>query len=105
MITGKEFTLEALPGSTFRVAKCSPVDILALNGQADFEKFAPTKEIYKYALEHLEVNIDGKWVAVKTPDREVYMPFGIEDNLPGLNALALWFINNVLTEVFRRSGE
>lgn len=105
MIAGKEFTVEACPDLLFRVGKCSPVELLALNAQADFDKFKPTYELFKYALEHLEVQVDNKWTAVKVKDRDVYMPLGIEENLGGLNALALWFINNVLVEVFQKSGE
>lgn len=101
----REFTIESLPGVTFREGKVSPVDLLAIAPQVDFDAYSKTKELYTFALEHLECEVNGKWFPVKHPGRDVYMPIGIEKNLRALNDLCAWYITNVIAEVFTGSAE
>lgn len=101
----REFEIKALPGVTFREANVSPVDLLAIATQVDFDAFKKTKELFAFALEHVEVEVESKWFPVKYPGREVYMPFGIEKNLIALNELCEWYISNVIAEVFTGSAE
>ena len=101
----KEFKIEALPELELRVMRISPVDLLALTTQMDFDKFAQTKEFYKFALEHVEVKQGEKWFQVKYPDREVYTPTTIEDNLSALNQIIQWFFENVIVPAFPQSSE
>lgn len=101
----RTFTIDALPNDQFREAACSPVDILALSMQVDFDQFAKTKEVLTFALEHCEVLVGDKWYPVKTAGREVYNPIGLEKNYKALNQICAWFINTVLAEVFQESAE
>ena len=102
----REFTIEALPGINFREASVSPIDLLALATQVDFNEFGKTKELFTFSLEHLECEGEGgKWFPVKVPGREVYMPFGLEKNFAALNELCKWYMENVVSEVFQGSAE
>lgn len=102
----REFTIEALPGINFREANVSPIDLLALATQVDFNEFGKTKELFAFSLEHLECEGEsGKWFPVKVPGREVYMPFGLEKNFAALNELCKWYMENVVSEVFQGSAE
>ena len=101
----RESNVESLPGITCREAQVSPVDLLAITTQVDFDEYKKNKELFKFALEHLECEIEGKWLPVKTADREVYMPFGIERNYKALNELVQWYLENVIIEVFTGSAE
>ena len=101
----REFEIKSLPGVTFREANVSPVDLLAIATQVDFDAFSKTKELFAFALEHVEANIDNKWFVVKHAGRDVYMPFGIEKNLVALNEICEWYLTNVIAEVFTGSAE
>ena len=96
----KEFTIEALPNNTFRIVKLDPVEVLALGMTSNFEELKQTKVTMGFALEHIEVKVGEKWVLVKQPDRSVYMPMGIEDNLRALQQLIQYFIEDVLAKFF-----
>lgn len=101
----REFTIESMPGTQFREANASPVELLALSTQVDFDKFQKTKEIFTFALEHIECKIEETWTPVKYPGREIYMPVGIEKNFKALTELCSWYTQNVITEVFTESAE
>ena len=101
----REFKIDALPDIQFREANVSPVELLALSTQVDFDKFQKTKEIFQFSLEHIECLIENVWTPVKYPGREIYMPAGIEKNFKALNELCLWYTTNVITEVFTDSAE
>ena len=101
----KEFTIESKPEMQFRVTRVSPVDLLAITTQMDFEKFAQTKEMYTFALEHIQVKIGDKWNDVKMKGKDVYMPPELEDNIVALNELIIWFLNNVVMNAFPDSRE
>ena len=101
----KEFNIESLPGVTFREASVSPVDLLAIASQVDFDEFGKTKQMIQFSLEHLECEVNGKWFPVKQPSREVYMPFNIERNYKALNELVQWYLENVIVQVFTESAE
>ena len=99
------FSIKNLENVEFRIKdNISPVDILALSMQ-DFEKFEQLRVIYKFALEHTEVKIGEQWVPVKTVDKEVYMPMGINSNGLALQELASYFIQEVIGKTFTKSSE
>lgn len=100
-----EFTIESMPDVEFRVARISPVDLLAITTQIDFEQFAKTKVLYTFALEHCEVKQGEKWFPVKLPGKEVYTPSTIENNFRALNEIIAYFLNNVVAETFTESSE
>lgn len=100
-----EFNIESLPGITFREAQVSPIDLLAIATQVDFDEYKKSKELIQFALEHLECEVEGKYFPVKQAGREVYMPFGIERKFKALNELVQWYLENVVFEVFTGSAE
>lgn len=100
----KEFKINSRK-ETFRVAHISPVDLLAISTQIDFENFKMTKTLMLFCLENVEVKIGEKWVPVKTKDREIYYPKDLENDLIGLNEIFVWMMENVITTVFQKSSE
>lgn len=100
-----EFKIDCLPETNFREAYVSPVDLLAIGTQVDFDAFQKTKELFNFALEHIECEVNGKWLPVKQSGRDVYMPFGIDKNLKALNELCHWYMDNVIIRVFTESAE
>lgn len=101
----KEFTIDSMPELQFRVAKISPVDLLAITTQMNFDKFQQTKALYTFALEHVEVKQGEKWFPVKVPNQEVYMPTSLEDDLVALNEVIAYFLNEVVAKTFTKSSE
>ena len=104
-MTLQEFKIESLPNQTFRVAKISPVDLMAITSTIDFEKFETNKTLITFCLENSEVLMGEKWLPVKTKGREVYQPMGIESNLIALNEIFVWMMENVIAKTFTKSSE
>lgn len=100
-----EFELKALPGTLFRQGKISPVSLLAVTTQIDFDRLVQTETLFNFALEHLEVKVGEKWLPVKIRGRDVYMPIGIDENFVALNELITWFLNEVVAKTFPKSSE
>ena len=100
-----EFKIESLPDLELRFNKLSPVDLLAITTQIDFEKFGQTKELFGFALEHTEVKQGEKWFPVKYPGKEVYTPTSIEENLLALNQIVTYFLDEVIAKTFMKSSE
>lgn len=103
-ITYKEFKIESLD-STFRVAKMSPVDLMAISQTIDFENFRTNKTLITFCLENTEVKVGEAWLPVKTKNREVYQPLGIENDLFALNEIFLWMMENVISQTFIKSSK
>ena len=40
---------------TFRIAKISPIEMLSILPQIDFDNMSKTKTLYTFCLEHIEV--------------------------------------------------
>ena len=100
-ITHKQFTIEAYPNNEFRVAKISPVEMLAISTQIDFEDFKMTSTLIKFCLENVEVKQGEKWFPVKKKDDEFYTPMGIDSNLKALNEIFAYMMNEVISKVFQ----
>lgn len=104
----KEFKIDSR-SEKFRVTKITPVEMLAISTQVNLENFAQTKVLYQFALEHTEVLMgtgeDERWKPVKTKDKEVYVPFGIEEDIKALNEICLYFITEVIYKAFQNSSE
>ena len=101
----REFTIESLPSLQFRTAAISPVDLLAITTQIDFDKYQQTKMLYTFALEHIEVKQGEKWFPVKLPGQEVYTPTSLGENLVALNEIITYFLNEVVAKTFTKSSE
>lgn len=100
-----EFTIKSRPELVFRTKNISPVDLLALTTTIDFENFTKTKELYNFALEHIEVKDNNdKWSSAKVEGREVYNLL-IEDDVMAMNELITYFLNEVVGKAFMKSSE
>ena len=103
-MTYEQFEIESLPGQVFRVAKISPVDLMAITQTIDFDRFEANQALIRFCLENAEVLMGEKWLPVKTKGREVYQPMGIEGNIPALNDIFLWMMQNVIAKSFTKSS-
>lgn len=104
-MTYEEFTVESWPDKRFRVAKISPIDLMAITQSIDFEKFEANQTLIRFCLENSEVLVGEKWLPVKAKGRDVYQPMGIENDFLALNQIYLWMMENVIAKVFTRSSE
>ena len=104
-MTFEEFKIESLPNNTFRVAKISPVDLMAITQTIDFEKFEANKTLITFCLENTETLMGEKWLPVKVKGKDVYQPMGIETNFIALNQIYLWMMENVIGKTFMKSSE
>ena len=103
-IANQEFKIESRT-EQFRVANISPIDMLAISTQIDFENFKMTKTLMQFCLENVEVKMAEKWLPVKTKDKEIYWPKDIVNDFIALNELFVWMMENVVTAVFQKSSE
>ena len=101
----REFRIKTRPDYELMIPKVSPVDILALTTQMDFESYEPTKVFYNFALEHTQIKVGEKWFPIKYPGREVYMPSEIEDDLASLNEIIEYFLREIIMPAFPKSEE
>ena len=100
----KEFKINGRE-ETFRVGYISPVELLALSTQIDFQNYEQTKLLYKFSLEHIEVKVGEAWLPVKTTDKEVYAPQNIANDYIALNELCLYFMQNYIAKTFTQSSK
>ena len=100
-----EFEIKALPGQKFREAYVSPVDLLAIGTQVDFDVYKKNRELFKFSLEHIEAKVGEDWYPVKAKDRDVYMPLDIDKNLKALSQLCEWYFQTLILPVFQESAE
>lgn len=89
----------------FRVGKISPVDLLAISTQIDFEKLQQTKSLIEFCLECTEVKLGDHWAPVKVKGREVYCPVGIEEDIFALNEIFTFIMSEVIVKAFTKSSE
>lgn len=87
----------------FRIAKMSPVELLALQTQIDFNSLQQTTTTFDFILEHIEVSIANSWTKVK--DNNIYMPINIESDLTALQELVVYFLSDYLAPLFKKSNE
>ena len=91
--------------NVFRIAKLSPVDLLAISTQIDFSNLKMTKTLITFCLENIEVKIGEAWLPVKVKDKEIYQPKDIVNDLSSLSNLYTYFIENVIVKTFMKSDE
>lgn len=100
----EEFIIESLPDHAFRVAKISPVDLLAITQTIDFDRFEANQTLVRFCLENVETLMGEKWLPVKVKGKDVYQPMGIESNFDALNDIFLWMMENVIAKTFTKSS-
>lgn len=105
MIKQKEFKIESRPELEFRVGKITSIEMLTLQSQINFKSRIQTNEVFSFILEHLEVKIADVWTKVKEPNREIYMPIDLEEDMMALQELVVYFLNDILKPLFLKSNE
>ena len=100
----KEFKINSRK-EEYRVANISPVDMLAISTQIDFENFKMTKVLIQFCLENTEVKMGEKWLPVKMKDKEIYQPRDIVNDFTALNEIFTYMMSEVIAKVFTKSNE
>ena len=85
----------------YRVKKMNAIKILSFRSLFNFEDLDSTAKLYETFLENVEVNINDKWLPVKSGN--VYLPNGIEEDIQGIDALINFFAE-YLKSVFPKSN-
>lgn len=91
--------------NNFRFKKLFALDILSLQTMVDFNDFEKTKKFYGFILEHCEVNVNGTWLNVKEPGRELYTPVKLGNDGNGLQEIITKFMEEILKPVFQQSNK
>lgn len=104
-MTNEEFKIDSMPERQFRIGKMTPIEVLAISTQINFENFKMTETLITFAVEHTEVKIGEKWMPVKVKDKEIYQPTEISKNLPALNEIFSFVMEKLVAEVFPNSVE
>lgn len=100
----KEFKIESRT-EEFRVGRISPIDLMAISTQIDFENFKMTKTLMQFCIENTEVKMGNTWMPVKMKDKEIYQPKDIANDIVALNEIFVWVMENIVTAVFPKSRE
>lgn len=103
-MTYEEFEIDSRKGTKFRVAKISPVDLMAITTIIDFEKFESSKTLITFCLENVEVLMGQVWMPVKVKGKDIYQPMGIENDFIALNEIFVWMMENVIAKTFTKSS-
>ena len=89
----------------FRVGKISAIEMLTLQTQINFNSMTQTETVFSFILEHIEVNISGTWTPIKEKGRELYIPLDLEQDILALQEIVVYFLNDVLKPIFKKSKE
>lgn len=89
----------------YRVKKMNAIEALALRSASDMKSVDKAKLFFTDVLERLEVQAGEKWLPVKQPNTNVYLPDGIEDDFVGVQKLVEFFMKEFLTPFFEKSVE
>lgn len=100
----KEFTVSNRK-ELFRIGKITPIELLSISAVMDLEKLTQVTEFITFALEHVEVQMGEKWLPLKTKDKEIYMPIGIEEDILSLNEIVAFVLKEVIEKAFTKSSE
>lgn len=103
-MTHEEFKIESMPDRLFRVAKISPVDLLAISQTINFDNFDANRALNAFCLENAETLVGEKWLPVKMKGRDVYQPVGIDANFVALSEIYYWMLQNVVAKAFTKSS-
>ena len=89
----------------FRIKPMNAIETLAIRTQISLKDMRSAMKFYTTILEHIEVEIGGKWLPVKTEGREIYYPDGIENDVRAVDELMQYFTKEYLEPVFTKSRE
>ena len=105
MIKQETFKSKSRKDLEFRVGNISSIEMLTLQTQINFKSMTQTETVFSFILEHVEVNINGIWTTVKEKGRDIYIPFDLENDLMALQEIVVYFLNDVLKPIFKKSKE
>lgn len=105
MLEQKTFKIDSRNNLEFRIGKISAIEMLTLQTQINFKSLEQTETVFTFILEHIEVNINGVWTNVKEKGRDIYMPLDLENDLASLQELVVYFLNDVMKPIFKKSKE
>lgn len=91
--------------NTYRVRKMNAIEALALRVASDMKSVAGAKQFFIDVLERLEIQVGEKWLLVKQPNTNVYLPDGIDNDFEGVQQLVEFFMKEFLTPFFEKSVE
>ncbi|MEG2687338.1 MAG: hypothetical protein RR954_09530 [Christensenellaceae bacterium] len=91
--------------NTYRVRKMNAIEALALRAASDMKSVAGAKQFFIDVLERLEIQVGEKWLLVKQPNTNVYLPDGIDNDFEGVQQLVEFFMKEFLTPFFEKSVE
>jgi hypothetical protein len=89
---------------TFKFDKVSPVKLSAIMMSLDLDDPTKSEALITLAVESCKVKINDKWAPVKMPGKEVYMPFGIENDIEAFLGIAKEFLDQKVTNSFTKSS-
>lgn len=95
----KEFNITSR-SEKFKITKIQPTEILALSMVVDLDDYTKSETLFKFALEHMEVQMGEVWNPVKVKGKHIYMPMGIENDVKALQELGKYFLDEVLSKAF-----
>lgn len=98
----QEFNIERRK-EQFRIGYISPIELLSIGTQIDFDKLEKTQTLMAFVFEHVEVKILDTWTALKMKGKEVWMPIGIEKDLMALNEIFDYVVRELIDVVFPNS--
>jgi len=91
--------------NTFRIKKMNAIEALALRSASDMKSVDTAKQFFIDVLERMEIQVKDKWLPVKQPGTNVYLPDGIENDFVGVQKLVEFFMKEFLTPFFEKSVE
>lgn len=97
----KEMTYK---GNKYRIKEMNMIKVLSFRSLFDFSSLESSTHLYETFLENIEVEINDKWLPVKTIGTNIYLPNGIENDAEGIDTL-ISFFGNYLKEVFPKSDK
>lgn len=98
----QEFTIERRK-EQFRIGYISPIELLSIGTQIDFDHLEKTQALMTFVFEHVEVKIMESWSPVKMKGKEVWLPIGIEKDLLALNEIFDYVMKEIIGVVFPNS--
>ena len=91
--------------NTFRIKKMNAIEALALRSVSNMKSVDTAKQFFIDVLERMEIQVKDKWLPVKQPGTNVYLPDGIENDFVGVQKLVEFFMKEFLTPFFEKSVE
>ncbi len=89
----------------FRPSELNAIQLLSLKTRLGFTSLEQSEEIFSFILENVEVNINGTWTKVKEKNSNIFMPLDITENLSIPESIVIYYINNVIKPLFKKSKE